>query len=42
LNTGHYRNGVLLAAVSAELLGALFAGERTAVDVAPFSPKRLR
>lgn len=41
LSTGHYRNGVLLAAVSAEIIGSLIDGERTVVDVAPYSPKRL-
>lgn len=46
LSTGHFRNGVLLAAVSAEVLGALIDGEPAAgdgrrVDVARFSPKRL-
>ncbi|HEY4223439.1 MAG TPA: glycine oxidase ThiO [Myxococcota bacterium] len=41
LSTGHYRNGVLLAAISAEIVGALIDNERPSLDVAPFSPKRL-
>jgi glycine oxidase len=41
LSTGHFRNGVLLAAVSAQALGALLDGDPPSVDVAPFSPKRL-
>lgn len=41
LSTGHFRNGVLLAAVSAQALGALLDGDRPPVDVARFSPKRL-
>jgi glycine oxidase len=42
LSTGHYRNGVLLAAISAEVVASLVCGQRPCVDVAPFSPKRLR
>lgn len=41
LSTGHFRNGVLLAAVSAQVLGALVHGDQPAVDVASFSPERL-
>jgi glycine oxidase len=38
--TGHYRNGVLLAPVTAEAVAGLLAGERPSVDLAPFSPLR--
>jgi glycine oxidase len=38
--TGHYRNGILLAPVTADSVAALLAGERPAADLAPFSPSR--
>jgi glycine oxidase len=38
--TGHYRNGVLLAPVTAEAVGCLLAGEPAPRDVEPFSPLR--
>jgi glycine oxidase len=41
LSTGHFRNGVLLAAVSASALAALLVGDRPPVDVARFTPERL-
>ena len=40
LATGHYRNGILLAPVTADAVAALLAGESPAVDLAPFSPAR--
>lgn len=38
--TGHYRNGILLAPATAHTMGQLLAGERTEVDLSPFSPQR--
>jgi glycine oxidase len=38
--TGHYRNGVLQAPITAESAAALIAGERPPVDLVPFSPLR--
>lgn len=38
--TGHYRNGILLAPATAHAMGQLLAGERTEVDLTPFSPLR--
>ena len=38
--TGHFRNGVLQAPLTAECIAALLAGERTPIDLAPFSPGR--
>ena len=38
--TGHYRNGVLLAPVSAQIVAALVEGRPPPVDLAPFNPLR--
>ncbi len=38
--TGHYRNGVLLAPVTAEAVAALLAGERSPAELEAFSPQR--
>jgi glycine oxidase len=38
--TGHGRNGILLAALTGEVIGTLLAGEATDVDLAPFAPGR--
>src|SRR6266571_7393209 len=38
--TGHGRNGILLAALTGDVIGTLLAGEATDVDTAPFSPAR--
>jgi glycine oxidase len=38
--TGHYRNGVLLAPVTAEAVAALAAGEEPRVDLTAFDPSR--
>jgi glycine oxidase len=38
--TGHYRNGVLLAPITAESVAALLADEQPPIDVTPFSPAR--
>jgi glycine oxidase len=41
LATGHYRNGILLAPVTAAAIAALVTGERPPVDLAPFAGARL-
>jgi glycine oxidase len=38
--TGHYRNGILLAPVTADAVAAELEGSEPAVDIAPFSPAR--
>ncbi|MDQ1739710.1 MAG: glycine oxidase [Pseudonocardiales bacterium] len=40
LATGHYRNGILLSALTADAVAALVAGEAAAPVWAPFSPGR--
>jgi glycine oxidase len=40
--TGHYRNGILLAPITAAAVAALAGGSALPVDLAPFSPARLR
>jgi len=37
---GHYRNGILLAPITAESVAALLEGEEPPVDLEPFSPLR--
>ncbi|MHB8470952.1 MAG: glycine oxidase ThiO [Gaiellaceae bacterium] len=37
---GHYRNGILLAPVTAEAIGALLVGEETPAEALPFDPRR--
>ena len=39
--TGHYRNGILLAPITAEIVADLLAGQPPAVDLAPFDPQRV-
>ena len=39
--TGHYRNGILLAPITAQLIADLLAGGRSPISLADFSPKRL-
>jgi glycine oxidase len=41
LATGHYRNGILLAPITAELIAKSIAGEPLPADTAAFSPMRL-
>jgi glycine oxidase len=41
LATGHYRNGILLAPITAEILAAIATGRAPPVDVAPFEAARL-
>ncbi len=38
--TGHYRNGILQAPATAELLAQLMEGQRPALEVTAFDPKR--
>jgi glycine oxidase len=38
--TGHYRNGILLAAVTAKLVAAWIIGEKPEMDLGSFSPRR--
>jgi glycine oxidase len=38
--TGHFRNGVLQAPLTADCIAALIAGEAAPVDLEPFSPRR--
>lgn len=38
--TGHFRNGVLLAAVTGKIVTALITGEEPPLDLAPFSARR--
>ena len=38
--TGHFRNGVLLAPISAQVVAALVEGTEPPVDLAPFDPLR--
>jgi glycine oxidase len=40
--TGHYRNGILLAPVTAEAVAELLASGRVPAAIAPFSPARLQ
>lgn len=40
--SGHARNGILLAPITARLIGQLARGERPAMDVGPFRPDRFR
>ncbi|NUP12316.1 MAG: glycine oxidase ThiO [Polyangiaceae bacterium] len=40
LATGHYRNGILLSPITAEIIAALIAGEAPPVDVGPFRVDR--
>jgi glycine oxidase len=38
--TGHYRDGILLAPITAEVMTHVLAGQTTRIDLAPFSPLR--
>jgi glycine oxidase len=38
--SGHYRNGVLLAPITAEAVAALLAGDEPPAEIAPFGPER--
>jgi glycine oxidase len=41
LATGHYRNGILLAPITARLIADVVAGRETEVDLSPFAPRPL-
>jgi glycine oxidase len=38
--TGHFRNGILLAPVTAQLVRDVVTGENPSLDLAPFLPGR--
>jgi glycine oxidase len=38
--TGHFRSGILLSAITGEVLADLVYGRRPSIDTAPFSPSR--
>jgi len=38
--TGHYRNGILLAPITGEIVAALVLGKKPPLDLEPFSPAR--
>ncbi len=38
--TGHYRDGIMLAPATANLIAQLITGQQPSIDLAPFSPKR--
>jgi glycine oxidase len=38
--SGHYRNGILLAPISAKIVAACVTGKKPPLDLAPFSPDR--
>jgi glycine oxidase len=40
LMSGHYRNGILLAPISAQIVAACVLGEKPPLNLAPFSPDR--
>jgi glycine oxidase len=42
LATGHYRNGILLAPITAELVRAIVLGQKTPIDLTPFEAARLK
>jgi glycine oxidase len=41
LATGHYRNGILLAPLTGQLMADLITGDNPGIDLTPFSPARL-
>ena len=38
--TGHYRQGILLAPITAAAVGAIVSGDEPPAEVAPFGPGR--
>jgi glycine oxidase len=38
--TGHYRDGIMLAPITAQVMSGLIVGAKTNFDLAPFSPSR--
>lgn len=41
LMSGHYRNGILLAPISAQIVASCVLGEKPPLDLAPFAPNRV-
>jgi glycine oxidase len=41
LATGHFRNGILLAPITAKVIGQLIRNERVSLDLGPFRARRL-
>ncbi len=41
LAMGHYRNGILLAPATAQVMAQLLCGENPAIDLTPFAPARI-
>jgi glycine oxidase len=41
LAAGHYRNGILLTPITAELLADAIEGRKPSIDAAPFDPRRV-
>ena len=39
LATGHFRNGILLAPVTAQLVAEVLAGRPTSQDITPYAPR---
>jgi glycine oxidase len=39
LATGHFRNGILLAPITARLVAELLAGRPTSQDITPYAPR---
>ncbi len=39
---GHFRSGILLSALTGEVIADLVKGRKPALDLAPFSPARFR
>ena len=42
LATGHYRNGILLAPATAQIMADLITGAAPPLEIAPFSPARFQ
>jgi glycine oxidase len=42
VSTGHFRNGILLAPISAVLMSQFIQGKKTDIDIQAFSPSRFR
>jgi glycine oxidase len=40
--TGHYRNGILLAPITAAIVASLIAGEKPPIPIEPFDPHRFK
>ena len=42
LMSGHYRNGILLAPISARIVADCVTGQKPPLDLEPFAPERAR